>query len=393
MNFRQHVLLPLIASSLMLSPMLPSSAANAAASPTSQKAAPAKAQKKKAVARKARDKARAKPAQKSAAPKIDYAGKQVDLAQWDSVALFADDMVRRHGYAREEIDALIAQVRFIDSAVQLVKPMPPGKPKNWQVYQGRFVEPIRIKAGVRFWDAHAELLARAEAEYGVPAEIIVGIIGVETIYGRDTGRFRVMDVLATLAFAYPDTPNREARMAFFRSELENTLLLARKFNSDPFELRGSFAGAIGMPQFMPGNILKLGVDFDGDGAIDIRQSAADAIGSVANFLVEHGWRRDQPGALAYPAKVSDDGRWEKFINAGLSASSTAEELALAGVTSPASLPAGERFGLVDLQNGFDPTEYWLGTDNFFAITQYNRSYFYAMSVINLGRAVRQARGA
>lgn len=147
-----------------------------------------------------------------------------------------------------------------------------------------------------------------------------------------------------------------------------------------------------MPQFMPGNILKLGVDYDGDGAIDIRNSTADAIGSVANFLVEHGWRRDQPGPLAYPASVDASGSWEKFINAGLSASSTPDELALAGVRWSAQLPAGEKFGLVDLQNGFEPTEYWLGTDNFFAITQYNRSYFYAMSVINLGRAVKKARG-
>ncbi|MFD2366131.1 lytic murein transglycosylase B [Pseudoduganella sp. GCM10020061] len=384
MKFRQHVLLPLFASSLMLLPFAASTAA-AASTASAQKAAPKKKAKKAAVR---------KPVRKSAAaPKIDYQGKQVDLAQWESVSLFADDMVRRHGYGREEIDALIAKVRFIESAVQLVKPMPAGKPKNWQVYQSRFVEPIRINAGVRFWNANADLLARAESEYGVPAEIIVGIIGVETIYGRDTGRFRVMDVLATLAFAYPETPNREARMAFFRSELENTLLLARKFNTDPFSLQGSFAGAIGMPQFMPGNILKLGVDFDRDGAVDVRDSAADAIGSVANFLVEHGWRRDQPGELAYPARVRAEGGWEKFINAGLSASNTQEELAQAGITTQAPLPAGEKFGLVDLQNGFEPTEYWLGSNNFFAITQYNRSFFYAMSVINLGRAVKLARGA
>lgn len=367
----------------MLLPFAASSAA-AASTAATQKATPKKSPKKSTKAKKAR---------KAGAPRIDYAGKQVNLAQWDSVALFSDDMVSRHGYAREEIDALIAKVRFIDSAVQLVKPMPAGKPKNWQVYQSRFIEPIRINAGVRFWNANAALLARAESEFGVPAEIIVGIIGVETIYGRDTGRFRVMDVLATLAFAYPETPNREARMAFFRSELENTLLLARKFDTDPFSLLGSFAGAIGMPQFMPSNILKLGVDYDGDGEVDVRNSAADAIGSVANFLVEHGWQRDQPGALAYPAQVSANGAWEKFINAGLSASSTQDELAQAGVSWTTQLQPGQKFGLVDLQNGYEPTEYWLGTDNFFAITQYNRSYFYAMSVIELGRAVRQARGA
>jgi membrane-bound lytic murein transglycosylase B len=170
-----------------------------------------------------------------------------------------------HGFDRARWTNQMRQVRFIDSAVQLVKPAPPGKPKNWQAYSERFIEPIRINAGVRFWNENAAALARAEATYGVPAEIIVGIIGVETIYGRDTGRFRVLDTLTTLAFAYPEAPNRNARMAFFRSELENTLLLARKENIDPFSLLGSFAGAVGMPQFMPGNILKYGVDFDGDG--------------------------------------------------------------------------------------------------------------------------------
>jgi membrane-bound lytic murein transglycosylase B len=211
------------------------------------------------------------------------------------------------------LDALVAKTRFIDSAVQLVKPAPPGKPKNWQAYSERFIEPIRINAGVRFWNENAAELARAEAQYGVPAEIIAGIIGVETIYGRDTGRFRVVDVLATLAFAYPEAPNRNDRMQFFRSELEKTLLLARKENIDPFSLLGSFAGAVGMPQFMPANILKYGVDFDGDGIVDLRNSAADAIGSVANFLVAHGWDRNATGPSVFPADVAPSLAWEPLL--------------------------------------------------------------------------------
>ena len=323
---------------------------------------------------------------------IDYAGEPVNFRQWQAVADFEDEMVGKHGFEPAPLKALMAQVNYIDSAVQLVKPAPPGKPKNWQAYRDRFIEPVRIDAGVSFWNDNAATLARAEATYGVPAEIIVGIIGVETVYGRNTGRFRVMDVLTTLAFAYPEAPNRDARMRFFRGELENTLLLARKSNMDPLSLIGSFAGAVGLPQFMPGSILAYGVDFDADGQVDLRNSAVDAIGSVANFLVRHGWNASQTGPIAYPAEVSPSRAWENFIGQGLQAKFSAEQLAAAGAVSSRTLPAGKLFGLIDLQNGAEATEYWLATDNFFAITHYNRSYFYAMSVIDLGRAIRIARG-
>jgi membrane-bound lytic murein transglycosylase B len=329
---------------------------------------------------------------KAPAAKVDYAGEQVNFREWKAVADFEEEMVSKHGFERDALKALLAQVNYIDSAVQLVKPAPPGKPKNWQAYRDRFIEPVRVDAGVAFWNENAAALARAEAQYGVPAEIIVGIIGVETVYGRNTGRFRVMDVLTTLAFAYPETPNREARMTFFRGELENTLLLARKENFDPLSLVGSFAGAVGLPQFMPGSILEFGVDFDGDGKIDLRNSAVDAIGSVANFLVQHGWQAGQSGPVAYPADVSPSRAWEGFLGQGLAAKFSADELAAGGAVSAAPLPAGRLFGLIDLQNGAEATEYWFATDNFFAITHYNRSYFYAMSVVELGRAVRLARG-
>ena len=282
-------------------------------------------------------------------------------------------------------------------------------------------------------------MARAEARFGVPAEIIVGIIGVETVYGRNTGSFRVMDAVTTLAFAYPDTPNRDARMAYFRGELENTLLFARESGVDPFSLYGSYAGAIGLPQFMPGSIRQFAIDFDGDGKINLRDSPVDAIGSVANFLVQHGWKTGEPivfpasvtdsrsgtsvsasagenvnpdapfaravsasglghdiGALAPVASVPgersrDAGGWRQFIGQGLEAKFTIDELKAGGVLPAFPPPSDLRFGLVDLQNGLSPTEYWLGANNFFAITQYNRSFFYAMSVVDLGRAVRVAR--
>jgi membrane-bound lytic murein transglycosylase B len=373
--------------------------ANAAA-----KHPPAKAKIAKAQAAKA---AKKKPAPSTAVPKarkalavaatvaavsaINYNGEPINFGEWQAVSAFVDEMVAKHGFDRSELEAQMRQVHFVESAVQLVKPAPPGKPKNWQTYSARFIEPIRINAGLRFWNENAAALARAEATYGVPAEILVGIIGVETVYGRDTGRFRVLDTLTTLAFAYPDAPNKAARAEFFRGELENALLLARHEKIDPFTLLGSFAGAVGLPQFMPGNILKYGVDFDGDGHVDLRGSTADAIGSVANFLIEHGWKPSDPGPAVIPVDVAAHRAWEPLLGRGLAATLRPEELEAAGVIAPATLAPGRLYGLVDLQNGAEPTEYWLATDNFFAITKYNRSYFYAMSVIDLGRAVREAR--
>jgi membrane-bound lytic murein transglycosylase B len=323
---------------------------------------------------------------------VEVEGEQINFGEWQSVRDFEDEMAAKHGFDRTALDALVKQVRYVESAVTLMKPAPPGKPKNWHAYRERFVEPIRINAGMRFWDEHADLLARAEQQYGVPAEIIVGLLGIETLYGRDTGRFRVLDALTTLAFAYPESPNRADRMAFFRSELANTLLFAREYQLDPLSLSGSFAGAVGMPQFMPGNILKYGVDFDGDGKIDLRESSADAIASVANYLAQHGWKREERGPAAFPAEVSANRAWESLVNGGLVARYKPEELAAVGVTTQVTLPEGRLYGLVDLQNGAEPTEYWVANDNFFAITHYNRSYFYAMSVIELGRAVRLSRG-
>lgn len=342
----------------------------------------------------ATDAAPRKPAKKTAkkAPKktaIDYTGEFVNFGQWKEVHQFMGDMEQKHGVPVAELEKLFLELRYIDAAVQLVKPAPPGKPKNWQAYRSRFIEPKRIQAGVEFWQANRDTLARAEALYGVPAEVIVGIIGVETIYGRDMGKFRVLDVLATLAFAYPLAPNREARMAFFRGELEATIVSARQTGLDPLALAGSYAGAVGMPQFMPSNIYKLGVDFDGDGKVDLRNSSADAIGSVANFLVAHGWQRDAPAPLVYPAAVSPERAWEKYVDHGLDAKYRGEDLIAAGVATNSVLPSG-MYGLVDLQNGAEPTEYWIGTNNFYAITKYNRSYFYAMSVVELGRAVKLA---
>ena len=372
---------PLLLSLLFAGAPLAHAAENSQISAAERARAKAQAARKKPAA----------PVAKKAPAKFDFEGEFVNYASWSEVRAFLDEMAARHGFDRAELDTLIGKVRYVETTVQLMKPAPPGKPKNWQAYSARFIEPVRINAGVKFWNDNAEALARAEREYGVPADVIVGIIGVETVYGRNTGRFRVLDALTTLAFSYPDSPNRAARMAFFKGELENALLFARKDGIDPLTLLGSYAGAIGLPQFMPSSINKYAVDFDGDSHIDLRNSTADAIGSVAHFLVEHGWKRDDPATSVYPVSVSPNRAWEKFIGQGLEARFTLAELQEAGVSPVAAPPQNLRFGLIDLQNGSEATEYSLASNNFFAITQYNRSYFYAMSVIDLGKAVREAR--
>lgn len=302
---------------------------------------------------------------------------------------FIEQMVQQHGFDRQQLQTTLQQLQHVERTIQLMKPAPPGKPKNWVAYRNRFLSPARINAGTAFWFAHSDALARAEKQYGVPAEVIVAILGIETVYGRNTGNFRVMDVIATLAFDYPDTPNRESRMTYFRGELANTLLFARESHIDPFSLTGSYAGAIGWPQFMPGSIRRYAVDFDGDGIIDLRNSPIDAVGSVANFLVQHGWQTGEP--IVFPAKVVlSNVAWQRYLGQGLEAKFSLSELKADGVTPVITPPAAMRFGLVDLQNGEEPTEYWLGANNFYAITQYNRSFFYAMAVTDLSRAIRTA---
>ncbi|NMM36494.1 MAG: lytic murein transglycosylase B [Glaciimonas sp.] len=335
--------------------------------------------------------------QPSAARKLAFIeenqGEFVNFGQWKEVASFIDKMVEKHHFDKAELQAILAQVKYSETAIQLMKPAPPGRPKNWQAYRARFVEPIRVNAGVQFWNDYASDLKRAEIQYGVPAEIIVGIIGVETVYGRNMGNFRVLDALTTLAFDYPNTPTRMARMDFFRDELESALLYARESGIDPWFLTGSYAGAIGWPQFMPSSILAYAVDFNQDGKIDLRNSPADAIGSVARFLSMHGWRRGYP--IVFPATIpsrnNHNGLWAAFIGQGLEAKYSLNELTSAGVVPSPQAPTDLLYGLVDLQNGTEATEYWLGTDNFFAITLYNRSFFYAMSVIELGRTISAMR--
>lgn len=214
----------------------------------------------------------------------------VHYLEWQEVKAFITQMQTQHQFDLTQLQQILGSARFVESAVQLVKPAPPGKPKNWKAYRARFVENGRITAGIAFWERNQEFLNRAENLYGVPAEIIVGLIGVETIYGKNTGSFRALDALTTLAFSYPETPNREARMNFFRNELAQLLLWTRDTGIDIHSIKSSYAGAIGLAQFMPSSLRQFAIDFDADTKVDLKESEADAIGSVANYLAKHGWQ-------------------------------------------------------------------------------------------------------
>ena len=362
---------------------LPVHAAHAAVAnhPSSSKKKPIS--KSRSVKAKPGQKARSK--SKAATPAPEFA----NFTQWQAVDGFIDEMCLDHGFEREALISLFRQIHYLDSVVKLINPPPVGTVKNWTAYRARFIEQRRLTAGTKFWNRYATELDRAQQEFGVPAEIIVGVLGVETMYGQAAGKFRVLDSLTTLAFAYPETANREPRMAYFRNELKQALLFARESNIDPLSLNGSFAGAIGWPQFMPGSIRRYAVDFDGDGKIDLRNSAVDAIGSIASFLSQHGWQRDQP--LVFPVQVIADRSWPSLIGKSLEAKFSRDELRLAGVIVPDDVPNSHPYGLFDLEDGSHPTRYLLGTQNFFAITHYNRSYYYAMAVIELGQSISRHR--
>lgn len=303
--------------------------------------------------------------------------------QRETVQTFIREVSERHGFERVELERIIAAAQPSATVLRLVSPAPTGFRRSWSVYRKRFIEPIRIRAGLKFWNEHAQTLNRAETQFGVPASIIVSIIGIETLYGSNMGDFRIVDALATLGFEDP------RRAAYFREELEHFLLLARDEGFDPFAWRGSFAGAIGMPQFMPGSIRRHAVDFDGDGRIDLRASAADAIGSVGSFLRNHGWQAGQP--THHPVELQDEILAAPAVALGIPPRLPAADLAQYGLSTSARLAPDERLILVDLPDGDAPTRYWLGTANFNAITSYNRSYFYAMAVIDFAQVLTQEK--
>ena len=305
---------------------------------------------------------------------------------------FADEVAARRGLDPTGVQGVLAQARYLPVVARLVMPQPAGIAKNWAAYRARFVEPVRIRAGLAFWEANQAWLERAEATFGVPPEIVVGIVGVETIYGRQTGTFRVLDALATLAFDFP--AGRSDRSAFFRDELEAFLVLCRTEGRDPLAVKGSYAGAMGLPQFMPSSFNRWAVDFDGDGHTDLDNSAADVIGSVAFFLASHGWR---PGLVPrLPVAPPDDATERAVLLApDIVPTFTAAEMMTRGARLDATgLAPDERLALVEVQNGDTaPPSHVAGTANFYALTRYNQSSSSALAVSELGEAVKRERAA
>jgi membrane-bound lytic murein transglycosylase B len=295
-----------------------------------------------------------------------------------AVLAFVEAMVQKHGFDRDSLTARMHRARFRGDILAAMSR--PAEAKPWHRYRPIFVTDARARAGVGFWREHEALLTRAEREYGVPAEIIVAIIGVETRYGSYTGRHRVLDALTTLAFGYP------RRAEFFRGQLEDFLLLEREEPVVGEEVTGSYAGAMGLPQFIPSSYRKYAVDFDGDGQRDLWGSKADVIGSVANYFRAHGWRRGEP--VAVPAR-SGDADLQPLLDAGMQPSLTARDLAAHGI-QVSGLPADARVSLVRLELARGE-EYWVGLNNFYVITRYNRSNLYAMAVYQLSRDIRDLR--
>ncbi|PKO78132.1 MAG: lytic murein transglycosylase B [Betaproteobacteria bacterium HGW-Betaproteobacteria-15] len=323
----------------------------------------------------------------AAAPVFFYANHEAAMA-------FATDLAQRRNLDPDWVRQQIGLAQHLPQAVRLMAPAPTGTPKNWSVYRARFVEPIRIEAGRQFWQANRETLERAEAEFGVPASLIVGVIGVETLYGRHTGTFRVIDSLTTLAFDFPAShPRAQARTEFFRAELEQFLSLAHRTGMDPQSARGSYAGAMGWPQFMPSSWVKYAIDYDRDDRIDLFNSTSDVIGSVANYFKTFGWLPGMP--THYPVTLAGAATdLDTLLAPDILPSFSVESFTAKGaVLEGAALEHTGKLALVELQNGDPangggPPSYVAGTDNFYTVTRYNWSSYYALAVIELGEAVQ-----
>lgn len=307
-----------------------------------------------------------------------------DFANNPNAQQFINKMVNKHGFDRQQLQEILSQAKRLDSVLRLmdnqapttsVKP-PSGPNGAWLRYRKKFITPDNVQNGVVFWNQYEDALNRAWQVYGVPPEIIVGIIGVETRWGRVMGKTRILDALATLSFNYP------RRAEYFSGELETFLLMARDEQDDPLNLKGSFAGAMGYGQFMPSSYKQYAVDFSGDGHINL-WDPVDAIGSVANYFKAHGWvKGDQVAVMA-------NGQAPGLPN-GFKTKYSISQLAAAGLTPQQPLGNHQQASLLRLDVGTG-YQYWYGLPNFYTITRYNHSTHYAMAVWQLGQAVALAR--
>lgn len=295
---------------------------------------------------------------------------------------FITRMVNKHGFNREQLREVLSQTNKLDWVINLMdKQAPSSGPSTgpngaWIRYKNKFITPSNLPRGVEFWNNYKKELQQAYNQYGVPPEIIVGIIGVETGWGRVMGKTKIIDALSTLAFYYP------RRAQYFTDELEHFLIMCRDESVDPFDLSGSFAGAMGYGQFMPSAFRNHAVDFNNDGHIDL-WDPVDAIGSVANYFKAHGWQRGKKVAVIADGQALS-------LDTGFSTKYTVEMLARAGLKPKSSLDGHNKVSLLRLDMG-DSYQYWYGLPNFYVITRYNHSTHYAMAVWQLGLAVKEAR--
>lgn len=321
----------------------------------------------------------------------DFVG--VDGRLLPEVQAFAQETARAHALPENRVEALLMTAQYDATAARLIAPPTrAGRIRRaWASYRQRHVDPIRIRRGVAFWQDHRTALDRASARTGVPPSIIVAIIGIETVYGQYTGNHRVLDTLTTLGFRYPD-PDRPDRQDMFRAQLADLIVLDHQGLLDARTVQGSYAGAIGLPQFMPGSLMRYAVDGDGDGRVDLAHNTDDAIASVAAFLQAHGWVRDVPvfAPVVLPANAG------RLVQDGLEPLSNWASLQAAGARA---LPGGgaawqsQALGVIDLRDEIRNThEYRCATPNFFAITHYNRSYFYAAAVADLAHEIADRIG-
>ncbi|MGC9163603.1 MAG: lytic murein transglycosylase B [Thiomonas sp.] len=314
------------------------------------------------------------------------------LGDWpaqDAQALIAR-IAQRNGLPQALVERLLTQARYEPTVARLILPGPPAK-KNWRVYRSRFLDSLRIGAGSDFLQEFGVWFRKAEQRYGVPPHIVAGILGVETIYGRNMGNFRVVDALSTLALRFPAQAPRD-RSGYFGAQLGDFFQWCAQDGRDPLQVRGSYAGAIGMPQFMPENILKYAVDFDQGGHIDLINDPADAIGSVASYLAAKGWVRGQPAhfALQLPRDLPQS-TLDTLLAPDITPTFTADQLAAMGLPLlPQARAYPGKLAVVQLPNAGAAPDYVLGTDNFYVITRYNQSAFYALAVIELGEIVAAA---
>ena len=292
---------------------------------------------------------------------------------------FIERMHKKYGFEKNKLKQQITPKRYRQSIINAITR--PAEAKPWYKYRPIFVTESRTTQGVEFWEQNETLLKQAEAEYGVPAEIIVAIIGVETRYGRHTGKFPVLDALTTLGFGYPK------RGKFFQRELEEYLLLCREEGISPEQAKGSYAGALGKPQFIPSSYRAYSVDFDGDGKRDLWNNNADVIGSVAAYFKDHGWK---PGKAITQRVNGANSAHRHYVKAGMKPSITIDELKAAGIDAAPSLPGEALSSLIKLKQRHG-SEYWLGLHNFYVITRYNHSNLYAMAVYQLSQKILEKR--